>query len=369
MTARDTPRDARDAHALDLRVLRYRNRPGTDEPALLALELVSAGRTHDALDVVDDALLHDPDDLDVLLGCALAAVRTERLAFAQLVLTRAAQRAPEWTEALTLLAQVLTLRGCQERAIEVARRAVASGATDGAVRALVRVEDWRLALDTRLAALRADPLREEPALLAHEFLAVDRAKDALAVIELGLGLEDDADLRRIEARTRARLGDHAGARRALERALELAPLWWEATLDLTVLMLDQGALLDAHALVEAGLRAQPDEGSLLALLGQVLDAMEEAGVAPPAATTGPVSTASDDATAPFLLEPRAQNATQFLLVAREEAPAAAPPARRDGSGAHRILGERRRSGWLPRITRSLVGSRARKNADAAVARA
>ena len=135
------------------------------------------------------------------------------------------------------------------------------------------------------------------------------------------------------------------ARRALERALELAPLWWEATLDLTVLMLDQGALLDAHALVEAGLRAQPDEGSLLALLGQVLDAMEEAGVAPPAATTGPVSTASDDATAPFLLEPRAQNASPFLLVAREEAPAAAPPARRDGSGAHRILVERRRSGW------------------------
>src|SRR5688572_5112440 len=91
---------------LDLRLLKFRNRPEGEDPALLALELAHAGRTQDAIEVVDDALARDPDDVDLLLGCGLAAERAGKLAFAQLVLTRAAIADRSWAEPLRHLSHV-----------------------------------------------------------------------------------------------------------------------------------------------------------------------------------------------------------------------------------------------------------------------
>jgi tetratricopeptide (TPR) repeat protein len=191
------------SHQLDLRLLKFRNRPEREDPSMLALALVGAGRAHDAIEVIDAALTADPDDADLLVSCGLAATRSGQLAFAQLVLTRAAKVAPDWAEPIRGLVAVLELRGQKDRALAVARHAIRVGASDAALAEMIRKDDRRRALDARIAALRADADAEDAALLGQELLAEDRAGDALEVATMHIGSGPiDADLAMVQARSR-----------------------------------------------------------------------------------------------------------------------------------------------------------------------
>lgn len=281
MNVHPTPTAAASALAperLDVRLLRFRNRSDVEEPALLALELVSAGRVYDALEVVDLALERDPDDIDLLLGCGVAAAQAGQLAFAQLVLTRAAKRAPEWVEPLRWLARVLAMRGQHARAIEVARRALAAGDCDPEIVAMVRRDDRRRELDARIAAFEADPDRDDPALLAAALLAEERADDALAVARAALAREEDADLRFVEARALLALGRREEAEAVLGKLVTRAPDWEEPARLLGQLRLERGALIEAIEVVEQALSASPAHEELRRLRERIEQAMSGAGI-------------------------------------------------------------------------------------------
>lgn len=314
------------AHRLDVRLLRFRERPAREDPALLALELASAGRAHDAIEVLDAALARDPDDADLLLACGEAALHAGKLAFAQHALTRAAALAPGWPEPLRRLARVLSMRGRHDKAVEVARRAVASGARDPELVAMVQAEDRRRALQARLALFRADPDREEPALLAQALLDEGRAQDALEVVRAATARDDDADLRMIEARARLARGETAEAERALERACALAPEWIEPARALAECLRDRGEIERAHevarpfaGLAEA-LAIPPSGASALDELLGVLERIDPIG----------------DETRRRLA--RCDTLVDEVAPVDEESPR--PPRR----------------GWLPRIARALFGA-------------
>jgi Flp pilus assembly protein TadD len=329
------------AEHLDVRLLRFRNRPDREEPALLALELIAAGRTHDALEVVDLALRRDPEDVDVLLGCGIAAARSGQLAFAQWVLTRAAKAAPDWVEPRRWLARVLVMRGKHARAVDVARCALAAGDDAADIAEMVRRDDRRRALDARIEAFRRDRDVEEPALLAADLLADERAADALAVARLGLASEEDPDLRVAEARALLALGDREGAERSLEMALDQAPAWEEPVRMLCDLLLDRGALPEALSLVERALAATPASEALRDLRARVEVAMRAAGVEHPAEQDTALDQllATRDTVDPISDQPRSSLAHRFTAGSR-----AAP---RGGRGA--------RPGWLSRVARWLFG--------------
>lgn len=312
---------------LDLRILRFRSRP-VEDPALLALELVSAGRAHDAIEVVDTALGRDPDDVDVLLGCGLAAMRAGKLSFAQWVLTRAALAAPGWSEPLRSLSEVLAMRGREQASLAVARRALAAGDRDPRLSARVQEADRAGALDARLASFRADPGRHEPALLAGEFAAAGRTSDALAVLETALSREDDADLRWVEARVRDARGDHAGAEAALCRAVALAPDWEEPVLALAAKLRDRGAHREALAVVSRALASRVESQALDALRGELEKAL------PPTPAQAAV-------------------AVDRLLGDLDRVDPIGEETRRDLAHNDTLVDEpaiRKRKGWLPRIT-------------------
>lgn len=337
---------------LDLRLLRLRSRPDAEDPAMIALELALAGRTHDAIEVVDEALARDPEDVDLLLGCGLAAMGAGQLAFAQIVLTRAALADRGWTEPLRHLARVLERRGRGDRALQVARHAVAAGDRDPGLVAKVLADDARRALDARLRAFRQDPDLDEPSLLAQALAAQDRWDDALAIVLEAIAGDDDADLRVIEARARTVRGEHDEAERALARALELAPAWAEPARMLADRQLDRGAMLPALATIERAIVASPEDASLGASRDRILEAMAHAGVTRPGVADAQLDTLlgeldridpiGDDTRAGFV-----RGEDTLLDIPTEPA--------------------RRRTGWLPTIARSLFG-RARSSDLAPAAR-
>jgi tetratricopeptide (TPR) repeat protein len=329
-------------HQLDVRLLRFRNRPDREDPAMLALELVTAGRTHDAIEVVDAALVADPDDVDLLLGCGLAALRAHQLAFAQLVLTRAARQAPTWSEPLSALAKVLAMRDRPAKAVDVARRALSLGADDAALAAMVEVDDRRRALDARLAAFRADPDATDPALLAHALLEDARELDALEVAELALARDDDADLHVVAARARLARREPDAARDALARAISLAPDWAEPARMLAELLASEGALLDALPVVERALARNLEDASLVALRSRIEDAMRDAGIVRPEITDASVD---DLLTTLDRIDPIGDETRRGLRRCDTLVDAASPLSDDERP--------RRRTGWLPRIARSL----------------
>lgn len=337
---------------LDLRLLRLRSRPDAEDPAMIALELARAGRADDAIEVVDEALARDPEDVDLLLGCGLAAMGAGQLAFAQLVLTRAAMADRSWTEPMRHLVVVLERRGRADRALQVARHAVAAGERDPGLIARVLADDARRALDARVRAYREDPDRDEPSLLAQELAAQGRWDDALSIALSAIESEDDADLRVIEARARTVRGEHDQAERALERAIELAPSWAEPARMLADHRFEQGAMLPALATIERILAVHPEDASLGASRDRILEAMARAGIARPG-----VADAQLDALLGELdrIDPIGDD-TRAGFARGEDTLRDVPTEL-----------TRRRTGWLPTIARSLFGG-ARPSERAATAR-
>jgi tetratricopeptide (TPR) repeat protein len=331
------------SHQLDLRLLKFRNRPEREDPSMLALALVGAGRAHDAIEVIDAALTADPDDADLLVSCGLAATRSGQLAFAQLVLTRAAKVAPDWAEPIRGLVAVLELRGQKDRALAVARHAIRVGASDAALAEMIRKDDRRRALDARIAALRADADAEDAALLGQELLAEDRAGDALEVATMHIGSGPiDADLAMVQARAHLARNDRDRACDALARALEAAPDWSEPAAMHAELRLDEGALEAARGLVERALVAAPEQSDLATLHERIAQAMREAGI--------------ERARAADVALDRLIGTLETIDPIGDETRRILEHGARAGKEEEAPKRPRRRPGWLPSFAKTLVGA-------------
>lgn len=108
---------------LDVRLLRFWNRPGAEEPAMLAEDLLAAGRPQEAIRVVEAALELDSADAEVMVAGARAWEESGNLDRAQLLLTRAATAEPSWSEPWRRLGELLVQRGRFERAKQLLERA------------------------------------------------------------------------------------------------------------------------------------------------------------------------------------------------------------------------------------------------------
>lgn len=199
---------SRGDHTLNVRMLWFRGRVEREEPAMLALDLLSQERADDALDVALAALERSPRDPELLLVAARAHLMRGEILVARDVCIEAAREGKDWAEAFAWLARILTREGRSTKAAEVAERAVLLGATD---RDLAIIEGPRRAarlLTERTRAFLLNPDRDEPALLSLALEAAGRVNEALTVIELGLRRDPgDEDLMTLTRRLRGVVED------------------------------------------------------------------------------------------------------------------------------------------------------------------
>ena len=124
------------ARNLDTRLLRFRNRPTSEDGSSLAAELFQAGRFTEALEVATSALAHSPDDARLHLVEGQAWMREGDLIRAQAALLKAARVAPRDKEPFRWLGEVLLKRGDPSRAVKVLERALEIDPNDRAVKLL-----------------------------------------------------------------------------------------------------------------------------------------------------------------------------------------------------------------------------------------
>ena len=140
------------ARNLDTRLLRFRNRPTSEDGSSLAAELLSAGRYTEALEVATTALTHSPDDARLHLVEGQAWMREGDLIRAQAALLKAARAAPRDKEPFRWLGEVLLKRGDPSRAVKVLERALEIDPNDRAVKLLhQRAERFSRIADTEVA--------------------------------------------------------------------------------------------------------------------------------------------------------------------------------------------------------------------------
>ena len=123
-------------HELDTRLLRFRTRPGSEDAAKLAGDLLIASRNADALEIAAAGLRASPEDLDLLLIEGRAELAGGDLLKAQAALLKAARVGSTRKEPYRYLGEVLMKRGDPARAAKVLERARAIDASDRAIQAL-----------------------------------------------------------------------------------------------------------------------------------------------------------------------------------------------------------------------------------------
>jgi tetratricopeptide (TPR) repeat protein len=123
-------------HELDTRLLRFRTRPGSEDAARLAGDLLIANRNADALEIAAVGLRASPEDLDLLLVEGRAELAGGDLLKAQAALLKAARVGSTRKEPYRYLGEVLMKRGDPARAAKVLERARGIDASDRAIQAL-----------------------------------------------------------------------------------------------------------------------------------------------------------------------------------------------------------------------------------------
>lgn len=194
---------SRGDHTLNVRMLWFRGRIEREEPAMLALDLLSRERLDDALDVVMTALETSPRDPELVLVAGrvhLARGETER---ARDRFIAAARLEKTWAEPFAWLARLLSGEGRRDKAAEVAERAVLLGSDDDDIRILDQPRRAQRLLGARVKAYLTQPDRDDAALLVLSLESAGRIEEALTVLDRALALEpDDEDLDAIRARLR-----------------------------------------------------------------------------------------------------------------------------------------------------------------------
>ncbi len=122
---------------LDARLLRFRSRPGTEEPAKLAEDLLAAGRGAESVEVVESGLQAAPNDARLLLAHGRALLHEGDFDRAQAALVSAARIDARNKDAFRYLGEVLLKRGDPARAFKVLERASLLDPDDRAIKLLV----------------------------------------------------------------------------------------------------------------------------------------------------------------------------------------------------------------------------------------
>lgn len=111
------------AQNLDTRLLRFRNRPGSEDASALAEDLLAADRHDEAMEVAQIGLKAAPEDARLLMVASQGYIKDGDLLRAQALLLRAARSAPDRMEPFRWLGEVLLKRGDPDRASKVLERA------------------------------------------------------------------------------------------------------------------------------------------------------------------------------------------------------------------------------------------------------
>jgi putative PEP-CTERM system TPR-repeat lipoprotein len=253
----------------------------------LATLIYDEGRTGEAHTALDALIAREPGNgpalllkarwllaegrLEPALARARAAVTAApRLAMAHYVrgLAEAASHRP--SEAIKSFSEVLRLNSRATIAqVQLSRLHLSRNSVDSAVifaeQALRNAPD---SLDARLALVRAWIARDDFSLAESELAALKRQAPAVAAVHAL-----DGSLAMIR-------GNHAAARSAFDRALQLDASSVEALTGLTTLDMVQGRVAAARARVEAVMNAGVENADVLFLAGKVFVA---AGDSEPAA--------------------------------------------------------------------------------------
>lgn len=201
---------SRGDHTLNVRMLWFRGRVEREEPAMLALDLLSQDRADDALDVAITALEKTPRDAELLLCCARAHLMRGSIAFARDAAIAAAREGKDWAEAFAWLARILVREGRGAKAAEVAERAVLLGASDPDLASIEGPRRGARLLRERTRRYLSSPERDEPTLLAMALEKAGEKAKALEVIEKGLeGDPGDPDLISVRCRLTGELEEIA----------------------------------------------------------------------------------------------------------------------------------------------------------------
>jgi len=118
------------SYQLNARLLRYRSRPGSEEPVALIEDLVAAGRLGDARGVAVVEQTEHPEDVRFVLLEGQAWLQERDLARAQAVLLRGIKVDPQSADAYRWLGEVLLERGDAERSLKAVQRGLAIAAHD-----------------------------------------------------------------------------------------------------------------------------------------------------------------------------------------------------------------------------------------------
>jgi tetratricopeptide (TPR) repeat protein len=201
---------SRGDHTLNVRMLWFRGRVEREEPAMLALDLLSQDRADDALDVATSALAGSPRDPELLLACGRAHLMRGEIDAAREACIEAAREGKDWAEAFAWLARVLVREGRGTKAAEVAERAVLLGARDADLALIEGPRRGMRLLNERTKRYLKNPNSDEPALLSLALEEAGKKADALTVIEQGLTLDaGDPDLVSIQRRLTGELEELA----------------------------------------------------------------------------------------------------------------------------------------------------------------
>ena len=250
------------ADRLDVRVLRFRTDPRRDEPAMLAQQLLSTGRTGEALELTGRALEQEPADVDLLLMHGVGLTMAGELETAQLAFMRAAKIASEWAEPWAHLAETLMARGKPERALQVAERGLE---IDPRHRRL-EVTERAARLEVRALRFLERPSVDEPAMLAQELLASGRSEAAFEVTRHALLDDiDDEDLLVTHARAARAQGDLDEAVSVLRMATYEAPDWTTVWALLAEVLEERGERDRAREAAQKALLLDPTDPELFAL--------------------------------------------------------------------------------------------------------
>lgn len=271
--------DARSRFGIDVRMLRFWNRPGREEPVMLAQDLLAQGRVEEAVKVSAYGLERDPTDAELMMTHGLAWLRAGEPLRAQRWLVRAAGAAPDWIEPFRWLGEVLVYRDQMTRAKAVFERVLALGEQDPDLREKARKVTRLGGIQERLDRFLVQPGCEEPAMLAQDLLTLGRGRDAFGVTRAALAQDaEDADVLLAHARILRACRKLDLAEETLRHMVELDDSWVEPWRDLAELCLERDALREAEHAIERGLDCDPKHRGLNSMWLRVEERIEELGL-------------------------------------------------------------------------------------------
>ena len=225
-----------DERALTMRLLRHQNVGDSEEPVMLAQDLMGAGRVRDARLVCMTALHKDPTDVDLLLTGAGIAESLGECIDARTLLVKAARLAPDWIEPMARLSRLLYRMEDFGRAWAAVERCYVINPTSAETCALRADIEQAHRLTLRKHRFLNDEHADDAAMLANALVADARFDDALAVLDYALERDgEDADALFVKGTILKARGEREEAEIALRRVTQMECGWveaWETMADL-----------------------------------------------------------------------------------------------------------------------------------------